>query len=69
MKGKIAILALAAIFSFGVASMSYAEAVKATDAPQVTKISCKKQATKMKFKNKKERSEFMTSCKKGPAKK
>ena len=67
MKGKIAILALVAIFSFGGVSTSFAKEAK--DTTKVTKVSCNKQAKKMKFKGKKERTAFMKTCKKSKAKK
>ena len=62
MKGKIAILALAAIFSFGAVSVAFAD--KAKDTMKVSKVSCKKQAKKMKFKVKKDKSAFMKACNK-----
>jgi len=62
MKGKIAILALAAIFSFGSVSVAFAEKVK--DTTKVSKVSCNKQAKKMKFKDTKDKADFMKACNK-----
>lgn len=66
MKGKIAILALVTLFSFSAVSISFADNAKTKD---TSKISCKKQAKKMKFKDKKERTIFMKTCKKSKTKK
>lgn len=67
MKGKIAILALAAIFSFGSVSVAFAD--KAKDTMKISKVSCKKQAKKMKFKGKKDKADFMKLCNKAKKKK
>ena len=67
MKGKTAILALAAIFSFGAVSTVFAD--KAKDTTKVSKVSCNKQAEKMKFKGEKDKTDFMKACNKAKKKK
>lgn len=59
MKNKAIIFALTTLLSIGMTSVSFADEAKSTK-----KASCKKQATSMKFKNKKEKSAFIKECKK-----
>ena len=59
MKNKAIIFALTTLLSIGMSSASFAD-----DAKSTKKASCKKQATSMKFKDKKEKSAFIKECKK-----
>ena len=59
MKNKAIIFALTTLLSIGISSASFADDAKTTN-----KASCKKQASSMKFKDKKEKSAFIKECKK-----
>jgi hypothetical protein len=60
MKNKIIILAIATIFSIGMTSAAFSAEEKAP-----VKMSCKKQAKSMKFKDKSEKKAFLKECKEG----
>jgi len=56
---KLVVIALASLLAFGTASISYADNAKVQK-----KLSCKKQADKMKIKGKKEKAAFIKACNK-----
>jgi len=60
---KLVVIALASLLAFGTASISYADNAK-TASKDTKKLSCKKQADKMKIKDKKEKAEFIKKCNK-----